>query len=132
MSDRDAGALHPGQRPHPSGAAAPPTPGRRSPHVGAAEPKRPDPHGEGAGVEARPAPPRQPVPAREARHQHQKVLRGIGPPTALPLTLAPARADTGRGGPPMASRASLVALIAGLLLAPNHDAAARKFQMSGI
>src|SRR5262245_3308009 len=50
-----------------------------------------------------------------------------------PLTVAPARADTARGGSPMASRARLVALVTGftLMLAPTHDAAARKFQMSG-
>src|SRR5262252_7980229 len=54
------------------------------------------------------------------------------PATNSALTIAPARADTGPGVLPMASRARL-GLIAGLglLLAPNHDAAARKLQMSG-
>src|SRR5262249_6058342 len=51
-----------------------------------------------------------------------------GPATNPALTLAPARADTDPGVLPMACRARLVGLIAGLclLLAPNHDAAARK------
>src|SRR5262245_61195200 len=76
---------------------------------------------------------------RDGRHRRTKSIAPpappemIGPATALPLTLAPEWADTGPGVHPMALRASLVALVAGLclLLAPTHDAAARKFQMSG-